>query len=145
MDTKDDDIKDISFKESFRRARQAGLKGFTFNGKKYTTELASGSKATSAKSAMGAAVKRAEGKEAGAKSSTVREMAASPSSETATDDPLNPGYFKGRVNPNTLLPYQSEMKRGGKVKAYAKGGSVSSASKRADGCATKGKTKCKVY
>jgi len=33
------------------------------------------------------------------------------------------------------------MKKGGKVKKYAKGGSVSSASKRADGCATKGKTK----
>jgi len=30
------------------------------------------------------------------------------------------------------------MKKGGKVKKYAKGGSVS---KRADGCATKGKTK----
>ena len=38
---KDDDIKDISFKESFRRARQAGLKNFSFGGKKYTTELAS--------------------------------------------------------------------------------------------------------
>ncbi len=35
------------------------------------------------------------------------------------------------------------MKRGGRAKAkkYAKGGKVSSASKRADGCATKGKTK----
>ena len=35
------------------------------------------------------------------------------------------------------------MKRGGKAKAkkYAKGGKASSASKRADGCATKGKTK----
>lgn len=31
--------------------------------------------------------------------------------------------------------------KGGKVKKMAKGGSVSSASKRADGCATKGKTK----
>ena len=28
---------------------------------------------------------------------------------------------------------------------YAKGGSVSSASKRADGCAQRGKTNCKVY
>ena len=43
------------------------------------------------------------------------------------------------------------MKRGGKVKAKAKpkkmasGGSTSSASKRADGIATKGKTKCKMY
>ena len=33
------------------------------------------------------------------------------------------------------------MKRGGKVKGYAKGGSVSSASSRADGIATKGKTR----
>ena len=35
------------------------------------------------------------------------------------------------------------MKKGGKVKKYASGGSVGSASKRADGCATKGKTKGK--
>jgi hypothetical protein len=36
------------------------------------------------------------------------------------------------------------MKKGGKVKKYAKGGTAkSSASKRADGCATKGKTKGK--
>ena len=35
------------------------------------------------------------------------------------------------------------MRRGGKVKKYAGGGSVSSASKRADGCATKGKTRGK--
>lgn len=33
------------------------------------------------------------------------------------------------------------MKKGGAVKKYAKGGSVSSASKRADGCAQRGKTK----
>jgi hypothetical protein len=33
------------------------------------------------------------------------------------------------------------MKKGGKVKAYKSGGSVSSASKRADGCAVRGKTR----
>ena len=33
------------------------------------------------------------------------------------------------------------MKKGGKVQAYAKGGSVSSASSRGDGCAQRGKTK----
>jgi hypothetical protein len=33
------------------------------------------------------------------------------------------------------------MKKGGKVKTYAKGGSVSSASSRGDGCAQRGKTK----
>jgi hypothetical protein len=41
--------------------------------------------------------------------------------------------------------FSTPFKEGGKVKAkkMAKGGSVSSASKRADGCATKGKTKGK--
>lgn len=40
------------------------------------------------------------------------------------------------------------MKKGGavrKTKKYSSGGSVSSASKRGDGCATKGKTKGKIY
>ena len=36
------------------------------------------------------------------------------------------------------------FKRGGKMKKYASGGMVSSASKRADGIATKGKTRCKI-
>jgi hypothetical protein len=35
-------------------------------------------------------------------------------------------------------------KRGGMVKKYASGGMVSSASKRADGIASKGKTRCKI-
>jgi len=35
------------------------------------------------------------------------------------------------------------MKKGGAVKGYAKGGMVGSASKRADGCAQRGKTKGK--
>jgi hypothetical protein len=38
-----------------------------------------------------------------------------------------------------------KVKSKAKVKKYAKGGSVSSASKRADGCATKGKTKGRIY
>lgn len=36
------------------------------------------------------------------------------------------------------------MKHGGTVKKMAKGGSVSSASKRADGCAQRGKTRGKM-
>ncbi len=36
------------------------------------------------------------------------------------------------------------MKHGGPVKKMAKGGSVSSASKRADGCAQRGKTRGKL-
>lgn len=38
---------------------------------------------------------------------------------------------------------ESMKAKGGKVKAYAKGGSVGSASKRADGCAQRGKTRGK--
>lgn len=37
-----------------------------------------------------------------------------------------------------------QYKKGGAVKTYAKGGSVSSASKRADGCAQRGKTKGRI-
>jgi hypothetical protein len=37
------------------------------------------------------------------------------------------------------------LRKGGAVKGYASGGSVSSASKRADGIATKGKTRGKMY
>jgi hypothetical protein len=39
---------------------------------------------------------------------------------------------------------EAGMKRGGKVKKYASGGSVSSASKRADGIAQRGKTKGRI-
>ena len=43
-----------------------------------------------------------------------------------------------------LTGSSSDMKRGGAVKKYASGGMVSSASKRADGIVTKGKTNCKM-
>lgn len=48
---------------------------------------------------------------------------------------------KGRAIASRLAPetQQNAMKKGGKVKKMAKGGST--ASKRADGCAVKGKTK----
>lgn len=42
---------------------------------------------------------------------------------------------------NLMSPGYNKLKKGGAVKKMAKGGSVSSASKRADGCAVKGKTK----
>jgi hypothetical protein len=52
------------------------------------------------------------------------------------------GY--GQSAPTLAQPVQAAYKKGGKVKAFAKGGVVSSASKRADGIATKGKTRCKI-
>lgn len=46
-----------------------------------------------------------------------------------------------KTNPFADVLKPTGMKKGGKAKAYKSGGSVSSASKRADGCAVKGKTK----
>ena len=63
-----------------------------------------------------------------------------------------PGYKKGgipdltgdgKVTRADVLKGRGVFKHGGNVKKYASGGSVSSASKRADGCATKGKTRGK--
>jgi hypothetical protein len=66
-----------------------------------------------------------------------REAAAknqpTPPQQAPQQAPRRGGIFGGR-----------RMKEGGAVKKMAKGGSVSSASKRADGCAIKGKTKGKV-
>jgi hypothetical protein len=56
--------------------------------------------------------------------------------------------YSGRYEDGTRLPdeesYKGDgMKRGGRVKKMASGGMT--ASKRADGIATKGKTNCKIY
>jgi len=56
--------------------------------------------------------------------------------------------YSGRYEDGTRLPSEESykgdgMKRGGKVKKMASGGMT--ASKRADGIATKGKTNCKMY
>jgi hypothetical protein len=49
---------------------------------------------------------------------------------------------RARINANVDDPgYSAGMKKGGKVKKMASGGMTSSASKRADGIATKGKTR----
>jgi len=45
---------------------------------------------------------------------------------------------------NLMSPGYNKMKKGGAVKKMSSGGKVSSASKRADGCAMRGKTKGKM-
>ena len=56
------------------------------------------------------------------------------------------GFFDKKLNPDTKdkseLELDVSMKKGGKVKCMSKGGST--ASKRADGCAVRGKTKGKM-
>lgn len=63
--------------------------------------------------------------------------------EMKMQDEKNPNSFQAKVN--RFLGYGDEAegkKKGGKVKMKA-GGKVSSASKRADGCAQRGKTRGK--
>ena len=55
-----------------------------------------------------------------------------------------PGTVNEADTSSGRLSVMPEYKKGGTVKKMAKGGSVSSASKRADGCATKGKTKGRI-
>lgn len=54
----------------------------------------------------------------------------------------------GKAKPTSKTKYDEdnvEYRKGGKIKAFAKGGSVSSASTRADGCAMRGKTRGRIY
>jgi hypothetical protein len=67
-----------------------------------------------------------------------------PTPEKDRRDMATHNYYKGFNKPlfggKEGLPIPG-MKKGGKVKKYASGGSVSSASKRADGIAQRGKTR----
>ena len=137
--------------EAFRAARAAGDKTFEFEGKKYTTELAK-PKATPAKEEAPAKrpgimqrmrdkdtamVKSAQAKTRQG-NADLGSANAGPSGTGGrlTGDRMSPAYGQGRVNPDTMLA----MKKGGKVKKFASGGSVS-ASSRGDGCAQRGKTR----
>jgi hypothetical protein len=122
-----EDVKDISFKEAFRRAREAGLKSFAFKGKKFTTDMA----APKAKAA-------AEPKLLGPTPTKSTGLFSKMINETRDSDrKYVDAAIRGRLAKEAAE--KSGMKGGGKVKAYAKGGSVT----RGDGCAQRGHTKGK--
>jgi len=121
-----------TFGEAFKSARSSGDKTFMFNGKSYTTDLAKPS------------------------SSSANTSSAKTFVETKTKKPYEPyeGNFRpyepyeGNFKPSsskakTLQEKRDarETKRNSVVSKMASGGKVSSASKRADGCAVRGKTR----
>jgi hypothetical protein len=61
--------------------------------------------------------------------------------EMAEQDAKYPDTTQAKVNRMIEKIKPEEKRKGGKVSSYKSGGSVSSASKRADGCAVRGKTK----
>ena len=120
-----------AFGKAFREARASGDKSFTFNGKKYTTEMAKPK--TSTKPELGP------------------EMGSPMSADESKDAASRFGYPKGSERLNSAENKETSdmsMRHGGKVKkmnmggmGYSNGGSASS---RADGIATKGKTRGKM-
>ena len=136
-----------TFKQAFAAARGAGDKTFEWNGKKYTTEMASGASKAAAP-AKAATITPAPAKRKYEYESAMDKMVRERREKLATDAETerlarrNPAHgtpesrgqnrilrdlTPGRVNPKTLLPYK-------------KGGAVS-ASSRADGIAKRGKTR----
>ena len=120
---------------AFDTARKAGRKDFTFKGKKYTTEMAAPKKAAPAKATPAKAAPVDSKKDAADFKKIAKDTRAKADSmRTTANTILGTNKFKApediETSPDSLSgPY----KKGGVVK--------SSASKRADGIAIKGKTK----
>ena len=140
-----------AFGKAFREARAAGDKTFTFNGKKYTTEMAPAEqKSIGNKSKMGEYVPRDSDTRKGeimtSKNAVPRDNYVR-SGLKSFDTEREPEALAAPNKPGTNVRYENtdvsdmSMKRGGKVKGYASGGSASS---RADGIAIKGKTRGKM-
>jgi hypothetical protein len=135
-----------SFKEAFAEARKGGGKTFEWEGKKYTTDLASGNKPTpkAAKPAAPAPAKPVE------KYETPYDRKNRQNREAGIDFDSMVGKLKNRIT-NAPNSGQDRILTGIKKKSdenkmmgntgLKNGGKVSSASKRADGCAIRGKTR----
>jgi hypothetical protein len=160
-----------AFGKAFREARAAGDKTFTFNGKKYTTEMADDKpRSVGGTPKMGEYKPRDSDTRKGeimtSKNAVPRDQyvrSGQKSFDTETEFvPPDMSKYKPRRDPEALTEtnkpgtstrYEntdtSDMayKRGGSVKASKMGSvrtskpSMGSASKRADGIATKGKTR----
>ena len=139
------------FGKAFREARASGDKTFTFNGKKYTTEMApEEQKSIGNKSKMGEYVPRDSDTRKGeimtSKNAVPRDNYER-SGQKSFDTEREPEALAAPNKPGTNVRYEntetSDMtyKRGGAVKKMANGGSASS---RADGIAIKGKTRGKM-
>ena len=139
-----------AFGKAFREARAAGDKTFTFNGKKYTTDLAPAEqKSIGNKSKMGEYVPRDSDTRKGeimtSKNAVGRDNYVR-SGQKSFDTEREPEAAASTNKPGTNISYENtetsdmSMRHGGKVK-MANGGSASS---RADGIATKGKTRGKM-
>lgn len=107
-----------SFKEAFAEARKSGDKVFEWEGKKYTTELAKPKV-----------------------SKPIEEEKPEPKVEKRS---MTTGEVLVASNRNKPTGLRSALEGTAKKLGFKSGGSVSSASKRADGIAQRGKTRGRV-
>jgi hypothetical protein len=139
------------FGKAFREARASGDKTFTFKGKKYTTDMAPAEqKSIGNKSKMGEYVPRDSDTRKGeimtSKNAVGRDNYVR-SGQKSFDTEREPEAAASTNKPGTNISYENtetsdmSMRHGGRVKKMASGGSASS---RADGIATKGKTRGKM-
>jgi hypothetical protein len=116
-----------TFKEAFAEARKDGSKTFEWNGEKYNTKLKEKVPETEAKS-----------------SPSIKEETSSKPEKEEKKYGIGPHGAFGEVEKFIEKNFKTPAQRRDEEKAsskMAKGGSVSSASKRADGIAIRGKTR----
>ena len=126
-----------SFKEAFAEARKGGNKTFEWNGKKYSTEMAG---ATPSK-----AKEKAEPKKL--VQETMRDRAESYVAKRAAqraEDAAKDTAPRGQDRILTGIKKNAGVNKFMGSTGMKSGGSVGAASRRADGIATKGKTRCRI-
>ena len=153
-----------NFSAAFNAARKAGDKTFEFKGKKYTTEMAKPKAKPAEKGPDKATLDRIAAKQRdedkGPDKATVDRIARKQSEEdkgpseadikrmekkfdTKKDRPGSEviAEKQEKAQPKMQGAYREAFGNIRKALGFKSGGSVSSASKRADGCAKKGKTR----
>jgi len=124
-----------SFKDAFASARKSGDKTFEFGGKKYTTEMAGEKKAASDKKVTNDGM-RTPAQEA---ADDAKIAAAMRKSDKPGSKVLAEKMEKGQ--PKMQGAYREAVGNIRKALGFKSGGMIGSASKRADGCASRGKTR----
>lgn len=125
-----------TFRQMFARKRREGAKEFTWNGKKYTTELAS-NKPPTAQALTKSMVNTMRGTEKDVASKKNAADVAKANTTRATNSlqgEINRAQAQRERDMGSYGKNLSMYREGGSVKKYAKGGSI-------DGCASRGKTK----
>jgi len=129
---------------AFDEARKAGDKTFEFKGKKYTTEMAKPKAKPAEKGPDTATLDRVDRKtkeeDKGPSEADIKRMEKKfDSKDRPGSEVLAEKMEKGQ--PKMQGAYREAFGNIKKALGFKSGGSVSSASKRADGCAVRGKTK----